>query len=144
MICQRDRAEIQRDKHIRAIPTYGIEPVCSCNYCAKTRKRLKANNMTKKYNKAGLEPRRHYQECDDPCGYVTDSPNLMRVAINETVDAALQRVYEIREKDESGEPYRRALVIYNLIREMAASAGRKTDGELPLIAARIKKVFSAL
>ena len=144
MICQRGRTNIQRDKHIRAIPTYGIEPICSCNYCYITRKRLKENNMTKKYNKAGLEARRHYQECDDPCGYVTDSPNLVRVAINETVDAALQRVYEIKERDAGGESYRRALLLYNLIREMAASTGRKSEGELPLWAARIKKVFSAL
>ncbi len=100
------------------------------------------NRVPRQYNMAGKVARAHYQSSDDPCGYVTDNPNPVRTAINETVDAALQRTYEIRETQP--DMYARSLRIYNLIREMAALAGRLPDGQLNLRLAQIRKMFSAL
>ena len=99
----------------------------------------------KKYNKAGLTAREHYQSSDDPCGYVVDDPNLHHALINTTVGEALQRLNEIREDEATDNALlARSLRCFNLIREMAEVAGRKPEGELPLWAARIRAVFNQL
>ena len=101
--------------------------------------------MPDTYNKAGLTARTHYQESDDPCGYLTDNPNPFHQQINETVDKALQRLNEIREDRKTDpETLARSLRCYNLIREMAGLAGRKPEGQLALLAARVKAILNQL
>ena len=99
----------------------------------------------KKYNKAGLTAREHYQSSDDPCGYVVDNPNPAHTQINDTVGEALQRVNELKEDTATDSAaLARGLRCYQLIREMAEVAGRKPEGELSLWAARIRAVFNQL
>jgi hypothetical protein len=100
--------------------------------------------MTTKYNKAGLTAREHYQSSDDPCNYVTDTPDPWHTQINETVDAALQRINEIKESDPDRDTLARSLRCYQLIREMATTAGRKSEPGLKLLAAQIRVVFNQL
>lgn len=118
------------------------QPMLAFNPALPSNIQIRRAKLTGPYNKAGLTARTHYQECDDPCGYVTDTPNAFHQQINETVDAALQRINEIKESGADDLVIAHALRCYNLIREMASTAGNKSGPTLKLLAAQVKAVLT--
>jgi hypothetical protein len=100
--------------------------------------------MSRSNNGAGNDRREVWQESDDPCGYMTDTPNADHVNINNSVGAALQRCTEIDESDVDTSVKARAWRVYNLARELAATANKMTEPELGLLSARVRKVVDSL
>lgn len=95
-------------------------------------------------NGAGNEAREIWQSGDDPCGYVTDTPNTDHEEINQLVALVLQRVTEIDEAEVDTRVKSRAWRVYNLARELAATAGKATEPELTTLNANMHKVAASL
>lgn len=99
---------------------------------------------TNTYSEAGPGGREIHQEQDDPCGYVTNTPDSYHLTINEEVTRGLQRCFEIKEAGTSEEAAK-AWRVYNLARELASTVSTcKNRAELATLAARMHKVVDAI